>query len=42
MVAFERWKIVKPITLQINFLTGVSGNKVNDHYARNVYIEVIL
>ena len=42
VVAFERWKIVKPITLQINFLTGVSGNRVNDHYARNVYIEVTL
>ena len=27
VAASERWKIVKPITLQINFFTEVTGNK---------------
>ena len=37
----ERWKIVKPITLQRNFLE-VTGNRVSYHYARNIYIEVFI
>ena len=40
MAASERWKIVKQITLQRNFFTQVTGNRVSDHYARNVYIKV--
>ena len=32
--ASERWKIVKPITLQRNFLTQVTGNRVSDYYAK--------
>ena len=34
--ARERWKIVKPIISQRN----VFGNRVSDHYARNIYIKV--
>ena len=30
----ERWKIVKPITLQRTFFTQVIGNRVSDHYAK--------
>ena len=37
----ERWKIVKPITLQRNFLE-VTGNRVSYHYARNIYIKVFI
>ena len=40
MVASERWKIVKWITLPITFFTQVTGNRVSDHYARNVYMKV--
>ena len=39
VAASERWKIVKPITLQRNFFTQVTGNRVSDHYARNIYIK---
>ena len=42
VVASERWKIGKPITLQRTFFTQVTGNRVSDHYARNVYIKVFL
>ena len=35
----ERWKIVKPITLQINSLE-ITGNGVSCHYARNNDIKV--
>ena len=42
VAASERWKIVKPITLQRNFFTQVTGNRVSDHYARKVYIKVFL
>ena len=42
VAASERWKIVKPITLQINVFTKVTDNRVNDHYASNVYIKVFL
>ena len=42
MAASERWKIVKPITLQRNFFTEVTGNRVSDHYTRNVYVKVFL
>ena len=35
----ERSKIVKPITLQTNFLE-VTGNEEIYHYARNISIEV--
>ena len=42
VAASERWKIVKPIILQRNFFTQVTGNRVNDHYARNVYMKVFL
>ena len=42
VVASERWKIVKAITLQRNFLTQVTGNRVSDHYARNFYRKVFL
>ena len=42
MAVSERWEIVKQITLQINFFTRVTGNRVSDHYARNVYIKVFL
>ena len=38
VAASERWKIVKPIALQITFFTQVTGNRASDHYARNVYI----
>ena len=41
MAASERWKIVKPITLQIIFFT-VTGNRVSDYYERNVYIKVVI
>ena len=37
----ERWKTVKPLTLQINFLE-VTGNRNSYHYARNIYIKVFL
>ena len=42
MAASGRWKIVKPITLQRNLFTEVTGNSVGDHYARNVYVKVFL
>ena len=42
VVASERWKIVKPITLQRTFFVQVTGNRVSDHYARNIYIKVFL
>ena len=42
LTASERWKIVKPITLQRNFFTQITGNRVSDHNARNVYIKVFL
>ena len=42
VAASERWKIVNPITLQRNFLTEVTGNRISNHYARNVYIKVFL
>ena len=42
MAASERWKIVKPITLQIIFFTEVTGNRVSDYYERNVYIKVVI
>ena len=42
VAASKRWKIVKPITLQINVFTKVTDNRVNDHYASNVYIKVFL
>ena len=42
VAASERWKIVKLITLQRTFFTQVTRNKVSDHYARNVYIKVVL
>ena len=38
----ERWKIVKPISLQRNFFTQVTGNRVSDHYTKNVYKKVFL
>ena len=38
----EKWTIVKPITLQITFFTQVAGNRVSDHYARNLYIKIFL
>ena len=31
VAASEKWKIGKPITLQINFFTQVTGNRVSDH-----------
>ena len=37
----ERKKIVKPITLQRNFLE-VTGSRVSYHYARNIYIKVFI
>ena len=40
VAATERWKSIKP--LQRIFLTQVTGNRVNDHYAGNVYIKVFL
>ena len=42
MATSEKWKIVKPITLHRTFFTQVTGNRVSDHYARNVYIKVFL
>ena len=42
VAASERWKIVKPITLQRNLFTKVTGNRVSDHYARNFYVKVFL
>ena len=42
VAASEKWTIVKPITMQITFFTQVNGNRVSDHYARNVYIKVFL
>ena len=36
VAATERWKIVKPITMQRNFFTQVTGNRVSHHYALNV------
>ena len=40
LAASKRWKLVKPITLQIIFFTDITGNRVSDHYARNIYITV--
>ena len=37
----ERKKIVKPITLQRNFLE-VTGSRVSYPYARNIYIKVFI
>ena len=42
VVAIERWKIVKRLTLQRNFFTQATGNGIGDYYARNVYIKVFL
>ena len=42
MAASERWKIVKPITLQRTFFAQVTGNRVSDPYVRNVYVKVFL
>ena len=42
VAASERWKIVKPITLQRKFFTQVTGNRISNHYARKVYIKVFL
>ena len=42
VAASETWKIVTPIVLWRNFFTEITGNKVNDHYARNVYIKIFL
>ena len=42
VAASEKLKIVKPISLQITFFTQVTGNRVSDHCARNVYIKVFL
>ena len=36
VAATERWKTVKPITMQRNFFTQVTGNRVSHHYALNV------
>ena len=35
-------KIVKPITSHRNVFREVAGNRVSDHYARNIYIKVSL
>ena len=41
VAASKIWKIVKPITLQIIFFfREVTGNRVSDYYAINVYIKV--
>ena len=42
VAASEKWTIVKPITLQRTFFTQVTGNRVSDHYARNIYVKVFL
>ena len=42
VAASEKWKIVKPITLQRTFFTQVTRNKVSDRYARNIYIKIFL
>ena len=42
VAASERQKIVKSIILQRNLFTQVTGNRLNDHYAGNVYIKVFL
>ena len=42
VAASERWKMVKPKTLQRTFFTQVTGNRLSDHYARNFYIKVFL
>ena len=42
VAASERWKIVRPITLQRNFITQVTRNRVRDYFARNVYIKFFL
>ena len=42
VAASERWKIVRPITLQRNFITQVTRNRVRDYYARNVNIKFFL
>ena len=36
VAASKIWKIVKPIALQVISFTEVTGNRVSDHYARNV------
>ena len=38
----KRWKVVKPIISQRTFFTEVTGNKVGDYYARNIYVKVSL
>ena len=38
----KRWKVVKPIISQRTFFTEVTGNKVDDYYARNIYVKVSL
>ena len=42
MAASERWKIVKPTTLQRIFFTKVIENRISAFYARNIYIKVFL
>ena len=42
VAASERWKFVKPIILRMNFFAQVTGSRVSDHYARNVYRKVFL
>ena len=42
VAASEKWSIVKPITLQRAFFTQVTGDRVSDHYAKNVYTKVFL
>ena len=34
VAASEKWKILKPIKLQRNFFTQVTGNRVSDHYTK--------
>ena len=41
VAASEKCTIVKPITLQRIFFTHVTGNRVSNHYARNVYTKYI-
>ena len=35
VIASEKWRTVKLVTLQRNFFAEGTGNMVNDHYARN-------
>ena len=42
VVASERWKIIKAITFQRIFFTQVTGNRLSDHYARNVFRKIFL